>query len=206
MRWCAPGSHQVLTEECQAEDGRIRAACGACLARLRERTAAAALAQEQIAAMRNDYEDAAGDGDADGIEGVAIDEFDAEFGDGNDLMDVDLPDDSAVSARERALLKILDEKLADIKFETCDYCLEEGFSMQVNNGMCASCKRDNGDPVRKWSAENGIHPGIYHFSAFNVNLLTECLISALNIPPCLKGLTDMEEMLIARVKVCMQVR
>ena len=164
------------------------------------------MAQEQHPALADGYEAAAGDGDAEGVETVEADEYDAVFGDGHDLMDVNLPDDSALSAREQALLKKLNEKLADIKFETCDYCLEEGFNMQVDLGMCATCKRDNGDPVRKWSAENGVHPGIYCFFAINVNLLTECFISAMNIPPCLKGLTDMEEMLIARVKACMQVR
>ena len=93
-------------------------------------------------------------------------------------MNINLPDDSALSAREQALLKQLNEKLDDIKFETCNYCFElEGFGMQVNYGMCATCKRDNGDPVRKWSAENGVHPGIYHFSIHIVNLLTKLNIS-----------------------------
>jgi len=141
------------------------------------------MAQEQHSALREGYEAAAGDNDAEGVEAVQADEYDAVFGDGHDLMDVDLPDDSALSAREQALLKKLNEKLAEIKFETCDYCLEEGFSMQVNRGMCAACKRDNGDPVRKWSAGNGVHPGIYYFSAVNVNSLTECRALALNIPP-----------------------
>jgi hypothetical protein len=167
MRWCAPGSHQVRIEECQDSEGTIRAACGACRARLRGRAAAVAQERLEVAALRNNYDDAAGDDDADGVAVVAVDEFDAEFGDGNDLMIIDLPDDSAVSTREKALLKKLDEKLLEIKFETCDYCLEEGFAMAVDNGMCAACKQDKGDPVRKWSAENGVHPGIYlplHFT------------------------------------------
>jgi hypothetical protein len=143
---------------------------------------------------------AAGDEDAEDVEAVQADEYDAVFGGGHDLMDVDFP---ALSAREQTLLKKLNEGLADIKFETCDYCLEESFSMQVDHGMCAACKRDNGDPVRKWSAKNGVHPGIYYFSAVNVNSLTECHALALNISRCLKGLTDME---VARVKACMLVR
>lgn len=166
------GSHQVTVNDCQADDGQIRATCRACLSdRARRREEAAAAAQEQHSALEGDYETAAGDDDTEGIEGAAIDEFDAEFGDGNDLMDIDLPDDSAVSAREKALLKKLDKKFLEIKFETCDYCLEEGFDMQVDNGMCAACKRDKEDPVRKWSAENGVHPGIYPSFAFYHNFL-----------------------------------
>ena len=173
QRWCASGRHQVTVEECRADNGEIRATCLACLSNRARVCEQAALAQAQRLALEDGYEAAAGDDNAEGIEVIEVDEFDAIFGDGHDLMDVDLPDDSAASAREKALLKKLDEKLADIKFETCDYCLEEYFNMQINNGMCAACKQDNGDPVRKWSAENGVHPGIYHFFIFNVNLLTE---------------------------------
>jgi hypothetical protein len=209
MRWCAFGKHRVFIEECQTEDGAIRATCTACRTRLQERTAVAALAREQADALRNEYDEAANDDNADGVqaEPVDVDEFDGVFGDGNDLMDIDLPDDCAVSAREQELLRVLDEKLADIKYETCNTCLEEAFDMHVKDGMCAACSRDKEDPVRKWSAENGVHPGIYCFSTSKYNIwLICCLILALDIPPCLKGLTDMEEMLISRVKVCMQVR
>lgn len=49
------------------------------------------------------------EGDAEGIEAADVDQFDAVFGDGADLMNLDLPDDSAVSEREAS-----------------DDCLEEG--------------------------------------------------------------------------------
>lgn len=64
-------------------------------------------------------------------------------------------------------------------------CLEEGFNLGLDGAMCSRCRHDTESPVRKWSAANKVHPGK---------------------PPCLKGLTDMEEMLISRVKSYTQVR
>ena len=77
------------------------------------------------------------------FEAVQGDEYDAVFGDGHDFMDVDLLDDSCSICERAGLLKKLrvNEKLDDIKFETGDYCLE-GFGMQIDHGMCATCKQD----------------------------------------------------------------
>ncbi|KAF9536059.1 hypothetical protein CPC08DRAFT_652285, partial [Agrocybe pediades] len=135
-----------------------------------------------------EYERRAADDFAEGVAAEPVDDYDDVFGDGLDLMDVDLPDDTALSERERVLLEKFEAKLAALSYETCDICLEEGFEMHLEAGVCASCKRDKGDPVKKWSAENSVHPGKY------------------DVPPCLQGLTDMEDMLIARVKSYMQVR
>ena len=114
MHWCTTGAHCVSVEECLTEDGAVCATCAGCRTRLRVRTAAAALACEQADALSNEYEHVAGDDDAEGVQAIPVDEFDEIFGDGNDLMDVDLPDDRAVSAREKELLTILDQKLAEI--------------------------------------------------------------------------------------------
>jgi hypothetical protein len=138
--------------------------CHACrnryCAQLRERADAAIAERQQIATLPDAFEATIGDDAAEGIDTVAVDEFDATFGDGADLMDIDLPADSAVSAREATLLKNLDEKLGAIKFETCDSCWEEGFDLDTKDGMCGSCRRDN-DPVlvKKWSEANAVHPG-----------------------------------------------
>ncbi|KAF9501700.1 hypothetical protein BDN71DRAFT_1348697, partial [Pleurotus eryngii] len=128
-----------------------------------------------------------GSDDIEGIETAEDDEFDAVFGDGSDLMNIDQPTDHVLSVREEELLKSLNEKLAALKYESCDICCQEGFDLNVADGICSSCVADKGDPVKKWSRENFVHP-------------------AHEIPSCLKGLTDMEEMLIARVKTYMQVR
>ncbi|KAF8954165.1 hypothetical protein BDZ97DRAFT_1766542 [Flammula alnicola] len=58
---CETGRHQLSIEECQADGGKIRATCRACLTRHQGRTAAATLAQEQAATLTNYYEGAAAD-------------------------------------------------------------------------------------------------------------------------------------------------
>lgn len=154
-------------DECRAANGDIRASCRVCLnrkAQLREQAAAVAMAELQFT-VDDGFQAAVGDDRADGVEGpVVVDEFDAIFGDGADFMDIDLPSDSAVSAREAALLKNLNKKIDAITFETCDVCWEEGFDLNAKDGICGACRRDTGDPVKKWSAANQVHPGasIHH--------------------------------------------
>ena len=99
------------------------------------------------------------DGNAEGVEATRVDEFDEVFGDGADLMDVNLPKDSAVSQREASLLENLNKKLEEIEFQACDGCLEEGFDLNLADGWCSRCRNDTGHPVRKWSAANKVHPG-----------------------------------------------
>jgi hypothetical protein len=120
-----------------------------------------AKAQDQDTTIENDGQDAIAENTPEGVSIEPPDEFDAVFGDGNDLMSIDLPDDTALSDKEAKLMEKLNEELAAIKYESCDHCLEDGFSLNVIDGMCASCRSNPGDPVRKWSAENGVHPGIY---------------------------------------------
>lgn len=73
-------------------------------------------------------------------------------------MDIDQPTDSALDAREARLLQSLNEKLAAIRYDSCDCCWEEGFDLHVVDGECSSCRRDKGDLVKKWSAANYTHP------------------------------------------------
>ena len=150
-----------------AENGTLRATCRACLTLRRERRVE--LEQAATGDLEHEQEAAALlQGDAEGVATANIDEFDAVFGDGADLMNLDLPDDKALTERESALLRNLNKELDKIKFETCDHCLEEGFDMSVEDGMCSSCRRDKADPVRKWSAANNVQPGL-PFSIFPVN-------------------------------------
>ncbi|KAF7307266.1 ATP-dependent DNA helicase [Mycena indigotica] len=126
----------------------------------------------------------------DGAEGVAqnqpVDEYDEFFGDGSDMMDIDLPEDSAISAREAAAIAKMNAELAQLEIGRCSGCREEGFDVQLKTAMlCKRCDADHGE-VKKWSTDNNTNPG--------------------PIPPELQNLTDLEEMLIARVKTVMQVR
>jgi hypothetical protein len=150
--------------DCQAEFGVIHASCCACLDRQAQLHAAAnrAMAEEQQFSLADSFEAAVGDDAADGVDSTPADEFDNAFGNGADLMDVDLLTDSAVSAREATLLNSLNEKLDAINFETCDSCWEEGFDLNVKDRMCGTCRRDK-DPVKKWSEANAVHPGTYSY-------------------------------------------
>ena len=118
------------------------------------------MAENQQIAGADAFEAAVGDDVSDGVDAAAVDEFDLVFGNGGDLTGIGLPADSAVSAQEASLLKNLNEKLDAIVFETCDSCWEEGFDLNVKDRMCGSCRRDK-DPVKKWSAANAVHPGMY---------------------------------------------
>jgi hypothetical protein len=161
QRYCVAGSHQVSLHDCTSGDGALRTSCRGCLRRWRderhaalEATAAAAVQHPEVPADENWH-----NGDVDGVEVAQFDEFDNVFGDGSDLMDVDLPLDSALSRGDAALLNNLNKKMDEIDFSTCDDCLEEGFDLTLVDGTCSRCRRDTGHPVRKWSAANNVHPG-----------------------------------------------
>ncbi|KAH7874021.1 uncharacterized protein C8R40DRAFT_1028588, partial [Lentinula edodes] len=98
------------------------------------------------------------------------------------------PNDPALRPPEKDLVNNFRAALANIKLETCSTCFECAFDISLKGGReCGRCRADKGDPVKKWSVENKVHPS--H-----------------EVPACLKGLTEIEEMLIARVKPIMQIR
>ncbi|KAE9393323.1 hypothetical protein BT96DRAFT_829428, partial [Gymnopus androsaceus JB14] len=98
-----------------------------------------------------------------------------------------LPHNPAVRPSEKALIDNFRASLDGIKLEDCTTCFEQGFDLGLNGGdECSRCWKDK-EGTKKWSAANKVHP-------------------AHEIPPCLKGLTEIEEMLIACVKPLMQVR
>ncbi|KAI0833502.1 hypothetical protein BC628DRAFT_1277728, partial [Trametes gibbosa] len=123
----------------------------------------------------------------DGVESTNVDVYDAIFGDGSDLMDIDIPDESALSASETTLWKTFQHKVAELTLQSCNVCSERDFGLSLRDGKCAFCRSDKGDPVFKFSAENNAHPRI-------------------DRPLSLQNLTEMEEMLISRVLPMMQVR
>ena len=100
LRWCSARNHQVSVEDCQDENGEIYALCRACLnhrAQIRE-GAAAAIAEERQFAFPDAFEATLGDDAAEGVDATVVDEFDTVFGNGADLTDVNLPNDTTVSA------------------------------------------------------------------------------------------------------------
>ncbi|EPS94701.1 hypothetical protein FOMPIDRAFT_11021, partial [Fomitopsis schrenkii] len=123
----------------------------------------------------------------DGVEVVEVDEYAQFFDDGSSYMDIDVPEENALPAREASLLATFHEKLASLSLEACTTCHERAFNMNLHDGECSRCRRDRAEPVKKFSATNGVSP-------------------ALEQPACLQYLTDMEEMLISRVLPMMQVR
>ncbi|KIY47505.1 hypothetical protein FISHEDRAFT_20904, partial [Fistulina hepatica ATCC 64428] len=135
------------------------------------------------------------DGAPDGVEIHEVDEFDAFFGDGSDLMDIDLPQDSALSRDEAECLRKFDDALRALSYDTCVCCHEIGFDMDIIDEVCGRCRKDvpgnddnNDEPhVRKWSDRNNVNP-------------------LLVVPPELQNLTLIEQMLISPVKCIAQVR
>lgn len=122
-------------------------------------------------------------GDIEGVEATEIDEFDNAFGDGTNLMNVNLPDNSALSQHKAVLLENLNKKLDEVEFKTCNNCLGEGFDLSVEDGRCSSCHNDTVQEILCRNGQRRIkHPG---------TPFTDPL---------------MEDMLIARVKSYMQVR
>ncbi|KAF7364240.1 ATP-dependent DNA helicase [Mycena sanguinolenta] len=182
---------QVTLQDCTAADGTVYLTCNECRRRRREAYAQARDAQARQEAADRDAENQ-GDGahpdeDDEGVQTVSDDDYDAVFGDGSDLAMLDLADDSAVTPEEGRCLKRFDDELNAIKIESCTCCQEEGFNMKIKaSGECPRCHSDRKD-VKTWSNEN------------NVNPMPEDLV-----PPCLKNLTQMEQMLISRVKPVMQ--
>ncbi|KIY48070.1 hypothetical protein FISHEDRAFT_13749, partial [Fistulina hepatica ATCC 64428] len=113
-----------------------------------------------------------------------LDPFDAIFGDGSDLANVKLPQDSAVDELE--CLRAFDTALDSLQYDSCTICHEAGFQMNFQRGECSCCRRDT-EEIKLWSDGNNVNP-------------------KLDIPPELTGLTAIEEMLIARSKCVIQVR
>ncbi|KAF7371836.1 hypothetical protein MVEN_00040400 [Mycena venus] len=190
-RYCAQGRHEVSLRECTAPDGTVYLTCQKCL--ISRRDARASTARTGEAAADRDAEDH-GEGlnpdeDDEGVQAGPVDEYDAFFGDGLDLAGIDLPGDSAVSLDQAECIKNMDRALDALAIEKCGCCREEGFDVKLKGpGLCTRCFNDKRD-TRLWSDGNKVNP------------MPEDLR-----PGCVRNLTDMEEMLIARVKPIMQVR
>jgi len=96
-------------------------------------------------------------GPAEGIEdGLHIDD---EFGDVQWMMDINLPDDSAVAVMEKAWLDNFQCELKRIQLQDCMTCQEHGFVTGTPR-ICCKCAWCAADKDMKWSDENNVNPGM----------------------------------------------
>jgi hypothetical protein len=93
----------------------------------------------------------------------------------------------AINDTEWGYISSFNTAINDIKLEECNMCNERWFEMRLKNGICRNCQRieKSGKPHLFTMANNA-----------DVGL----------IPEHLPILTEIEEMLIARVHVHIQVR
>ena len=92
--------------------------------------------------------------------------------------------DNMISEDEHKMLKKFWKKMDNIRYNTCPICNERIPSMTLVNGSCRRCNTEKSNP-KKFSSENNMDPGV--------------------VPDELKGLTEIEEMLIAQVFTVMTV-
>ena len=157
MRWCTHGRHRVSLEACQDDDGVIRATCNTCRGRRVQNAAVShqTMAGDEQARLQeeNDTEDPPA---PDPIQ----DEYDELLNDGDDVfyMNIDLPEDSAVTTDEAACLKQFDAALERLKLETCLTCNETGFDLNLVENECRRCRMDKGGPTKKFLFENNATP------------------------------------------------
>ncbi|KAJ7592186.1 hypothetical protein C8J56DRAFT_780947, partial [Mycena floridula] len=121
-----------------------------------------------------------------GVHIVEPDEFDNEFGDGQEFVNLLLPDDSAISACEKGLLQNFLKAEKALSHDTCPVCHEIDWDMKMKDGQCHRCRDDKKGIVKKFSSENNVNPS--------------------EVPLALRDLTDMEEMMISLNLPLMQVR
>ncbi|KAJ3751768.1 hypothetical protein EV360DRAFT_11094, partial [Lentinula raphanica] len=121
----------------------------------------------------------------DAVQVVDQDDYDHFFGDGHEFDDVILPEDSCINDREAQYIKNFVDADDALTYTSCSICEERDWNMEPRDGVCKRCRKDKAD-VKKWSKQNNTNPSL--------------------IPPPLRGLTDLEEMMISLVLPLMQVR
>ena len=68
-----------------------------------------------------------------GDEEASVPTLNADF-DRNENMVVNLPDKCSLSDRESLLLQTLNRKIDDVKFQSCNVCLEDAFNLSLVHG------------------------------------------------------------------------
>ena len=97
------------------------------------------------------------------------------------------PSDMAVSDREWRLIRDFQGALSQHRMETCSHCRERWLNMKIEDDVCARCRKvDKDQEVWLFGSANAMQPDI--------------------MPSTLPALTQVEEMLISRVHVFIEVR
>ena len=106
--------------------------------------------------------------------------------------EADYLDDPAISDKDRRLIGQFYKALNKERMESCKICNRYWFRLDIHREECASCRNDRikysleSDWIPLYGTENNMNPG--------------------TMPSELPRLTDIEEMLIARVHVLMEIR
>jgi ATP-dependent DNA helicase PIF1 len=105
------------------------------------------------------------------------------------------PTDPALLPEDFALLEKWNDKVYEDTLETCNSCQERWFDMELQGGVCRRCQKD--DAKRNTNVDSQQEPRLFSDENF-----TDPGEMPVNLPP----LTQVEEMLIARVHTFIEVR
>ena len=94
-------------------------------------------------------------------------------------------DDIAVSEADWAIRKEFQQRLKELRIETCIVFQEKWFDMQLQEGVCQSCRNDTQEP-KLLNKENEADPRSF--------------------PDDLPKLSAVEEMFIARASISLEIR
>lgn len=130
LHHCVACSKNVTEAECTDNGGILRLTCNACRAARNAAHAARraeALAAAEAEAVDDAEEPVEGYAVADeGVEAVdAEDFFDNIYGDGNEFMNIDIPEEQTLNAAETDLLKTFRAELDKLHLASCSCCHEQ---------------------------------------------------------------------------------
>ena len=105
------------------------------------------------------------------------------------------PTDPALLPEDFELLKKWNDKVYGNTLETCNSCQERWFDMELQGGVCRRCQKD--DAKRNTNVDSQQEPRLFSDENFT---------DPGEMPVNLSPLTQVEEMLIARVHTFIEVR
>lgn len=79
---------------------------------------------------------------------------------------------SAISAADKQLLANCRQKLMNITLESCNFCHEKWFDLDVENGKCKGCRKST-----KYQASNKMYPGVVFAHLPELTQMEEIIIS-----------------------------
>jgi len=111
-----------------------------------------------------------------------------------------------INEHERRILQNFRYKMNDIQYNACPICNERIPGMTLVEGTCRRCHREKSIP-KKSSEENHMDPEGNHMDLESIpkKFSKENYMDPGELPKQLKGLTEIEEMLIAQVFCVMTV-